>query len=468
MKLATVGPRLRFPGFPTTLRARLAVASGASILVAVALFTGVTIALVSHQLRGSLDAALRVRAQEVAQLAISAPAVLTDPGALESPVSGRQIAVEVLDGHGRIVARSQTLGARLLPQDALARGARLAGRTGYEDLELSGRRFRLYAAPIAEGLGGPAAGGAVLVASDTTDIVDTIGHLGFALAVAGAVVALLAALTAGVLIRRGLRPLRRLASAAEEIERTADPARRLPGSRADARPAEEIAQLTGVLNRMLASLERSSASERRFLADASHELRTPVTTLLGNVDYAVRHGVDEELLSDLKRDALRLARLVDDLLVLEREGAGVANPAPVKLDRVVREVVAEADGTASVGRIESEGLDPVQVNGEEDALRRVVRNLIDNALVHGPDGGTVRVSLAWGDGGLVRLTVRDEGPGPDPAQHERLFERFWRGADTSGRPGSGLGLSIVAAIVERHGGRVTVEGSTFSVELPDG
>ncbi len=165
----------------------------------------------------------------------------------------------------------------------------------------------------------------MLVASDTTDIVDTINHLGFVLALTGAVVALLAALTAGVLTRRGLRPLRRLAGAAEEIERTGDPARRLPGGQLGARPAQEIAQLAGVLNRMLASLERSGASERRFLADASHELRTPVTTLLGNVDYAARHGVDDELLRDLQRDALRLARLVDDLLVLEREGAGTAS-----------------------------------------------------------------------------------------------------------------------------------------------
>jgi signal transduction histidine kinase len=461
VKSDTVGVLRRFPGFSSTLRTRLAVASGGSILIAVALFTGVTIALVSHQLHSSLDTALRQRAQEVAQLAVSAPAVLTDPGALETPVSGRQIAVEVLDGRGRIVARSLTLGARLLPQDALARSARLAGKTGYEDLALSGRRLRLYAAPIAQGLGGPAAGGAVLVASDTTDIVNTIHHLGFVLALTGAIVALLAALTAGVLTRRGLRPLRRLAGAAEEIERTGDPATRLPDG--VARPAEEIAQLTGVLNRMLASLERSSASERRFLADASHELRTPVTTLLGNVDYAARHGVDDELLSDLQRDALRLARLVDDLLVLEREGAGMSKPAPVQLEEIVREVVGEMDGAAR--RIEVAALESGRVSGDEDALRRVVGNLIDNALVHGPAGGIVHVELRV-DGERALLTVRDDGPGPDPAQHERLFERFWRETDAAGRPGSGLGLSIVAAIVQGHRGRVTVDGSAFTVELP--
>ena len=127
---------------------------------------------------------------------------------------------------------------------------------------------------------------------------------------------------------------------AEEIERTGDSARRLPPSGEDRGQADEIAQLTGVLNRMLASLERSRASERRFLADASHELRTPVTTLLGNVEYAARHGADEEVLEDLRRDAARLASLVDGLLALERVGAAAApEPAPVALDRVVADSV---------------------------------------------------------------------------------------------------------------------------------
>ena len=102
-----------------------------------------------------------------------------------------------------------------------------------------------------------------------------------------------------------------------EIERTADPSQRLP----EAAPVDEVGELTGVLNRMLASLEEARAGERRFLADASHELRTPVTALLGNVEYAIRHGADAEVLADLRHDAGRLARLVDSLLALERAGA---------------------------------------------------------------------------------------------------------------------------------------------------
>ena len=455
----------RFLAIRRSIRARLVLASGGSILVAVALFTTLTVVLVSNQLRSSLDTALRQRAEEVAQLAVSAPAVLTDPGALESPVSGRQIVVEVVDARGRIIARSLTLGARLLPQDALARGARVSGLAGFENVRIGGRRFRLYAAPIAQA-GGPAAGGAVIVASDTTDISKTIGHLGFILTLSGAAVALLAALAAAALTRRGLAPLGRLARAAEEIERTGDPARRLPttglapGGR---RSADEIAQLTGVLNRMLDSLERSRASERRFLADASHELRTPVTSLLGNVEYAARHGADAEVLDDLRRDAARLARLVDNLLALEREGGPEPEPRPVGLDELLAVTVREYEHAGS--RLRVTVLEPTRVLGDEEALRRMIGNLIDNALVHGPEGGPVEIALRHADGD-AQLSVSDAGPGPDPAQRERLFERFWRGSDAAGRAGSGLGLSIVAAIVERHGGSITVEGSQFTVQLP--
>ncbi len=442
---------------PSTLRARLVLASALATLAGVAVLTQLTVLIVEHQLRSSLDGALRQRAEDIAQLAVSAPAVLTDPGALETPVSGRQIAVEVLDAHGRILARSLTLGAQLLPEDATARAARVEGRTGFADTRLANRSFRLYAAPIAQA-GGPAAGGAVLVASDTTDIAQTSAHLALVLSLSGAAVALLATVAAAVVTRRGLRPLGRLTAAAEEIERTGDPARRLPTR--ERAPARELAQLAGVLNRMLASLERSQAGERRFLADASHELRTPVTALLGNVEYARRHGADPEVLADLERDADRLARLVDDLLVLERESASGEQLRPVALDRLAREEVGESGERVSLARC-----DGATVLGEPAALRRMLHNLIENALVHGPPDGRVEVSLTARDAAAI-LAVRDEGPGPDPAERERLFERFWRGEPAAGRPGSGLGLSIVAAIADRHGGKVGVEASTFTVTLP--
>jgi two-component system, OmpR family, sensor kinase len=444
---------------PQTLRVRLVLAAAGATLAALALFGVATVVVVRHELRGSLDSALRQRASQVAQLAVSAPAVLSSPGALESPVSGRQIVVEVLDAHGRIVARSLTLGARLLPQGRLAQTAISSGTTGFENVDLDGRLFRLYAAPIA--LSGPAGGGAVLVASDTTDIARTTDHLGFVVGLIGVGVALLAGLLAALLTRRGLLPLRRLADAAGEIERTADPSQRLPASGA----SDEIGQLTGVLNSMLASLEAARAGERRFLADASHELRTPVTTLLGNVEFAARHGADPEVLEELQRDARRLARLVDDLLVLERAGGSVDAGGPVDLSGVVSEVVRAHAGENVVRSAD----DAISVRGDRSELTRAVENLVENALVHGPAGGEVTVSVGRSnDSGraLALITVRDEGPGPDPGDYDRLFERFWRGPGSSARPGSGLGLSIVAAIAARHGGTVRVDGSAFTIELP--
>ncbi|MEA2212568.1 MAG: two-component system, OmpR family, sensor kinase [Solirubrobacteraceae bacterium] len=437
-----------------TLRARLAAATAASILAAVIVFAVVTVVVVGHELRGSLNTALRQRAQDVAQLAVSAPSVLQDPGALESPASGRQLAVEVIDARRRILARSLTLGARLLPQDALVRAAIDRGRTGFEDIRLDGRPWRMFVAPIAD-VGGAAAGGAVLVAANTSDIAHTLSNLGAVVAVSGIGVLLLAAIAAAMLTRRGLAPLRRLAVAAADIERTADPDQRLP----EAGTLDEIGQLTGVLNRMLASLQTAREGERRLLADASHELRTPVTALLGNVEYAARYGADPEVLADLRHDAGRLARLVDGLLALERAAATVPVGTPVALDELIRELAAGQE-RVSVGP-----LPPAEVTGDEEALRRAIGNLIENGLVHGPPGGTVRVSL-WVGAGVARVDVSDAGPGPDRDLHDRLFERFWRAPEASERPGSGLGLSIVAAIAERHRGRIEVTGSTFTVELP--
>jgi signal transduction histidine kinase len=434
-----------------SLRTRLVLVATGVIALAVALFATATVLIVGSQLHGSLDQALRQRAEQVGQLAVSAPALLTDPGALESRVGGREIAVEVIDARERIIARSQTLGALLLPEDALARAAVSQGRTGFEDLRVGGTPYRLFAAPIAQA-GGPAAGGAVLVASDTSDITHTVSHLALIIALSGAGAALLAALCAGMLTARGLRPLRRLAEGAAEIERTADPARRLPEHAA----GDEIGALTGVLNRMLASLDRARSSERRFLADASHELRTPVTALRGNVEYAIRHGANPEVLDDLRHDAQRLARLVDDLLVLERADAP-ADLTPVALDELAGAAARDQERVV-LGQVEA-----ARVRGDPEALARALANLIDNALVHGPAGGEVTVTLR-ADGERAQLAVADEGPGPSDPQ--RVFERFWRAPESAGRPGSGLGLSIVQAVVERHRGTVTVAGSAFTIELP--
>jgi two-component system sensor histidine kinase MprB len=441
---------------PSSLTARLTIAAVIAVVLTVAALGGSALWLVNHQLRSSLDDSLLGRATDVARLSVSAPAVLDAPGALEGPVAGRQLSVEVLDRHGRIVARSLALGAKLLPQDATVRAALRDGRRGFADVTLDGKPMRLLAAPVADA-GGLAAGGAVIVAARTDDIVRTTHRLGRLLALCALVAALLGAAAAALLTRRGLRPLQRLSAAAASIERTGDASARLP----EPATADEIGELGGTLNRMLGALDAARRRERRLLADASHELRTPLTSLTGNIEFVARHGLNPEVLEDLRHDAARLQRLVADLLLLEREGGAATPGEPVRLDEIVEEA------SRARPRVEVASNQAVTVLGERAALERALDNLLENAEVHGPLGGAITVALV-ADDGVARLSVRDEGPGLPPAEVDQAFDRFWRGPGATGRPGSGLGLAIVKATVERHNGRVDVDGSAISLVLPIG
>jgi signal transduction histidine kinase len=408
---------------PGSLTARLTIAAVIAVVLTVAALGGSALWLVNHQLRSSLDDSLLRRATDVARLSVSAPAVLDAPGALEGPVAGRQLSVEVLDRHGRIVARSLALGAKLLPQDATVLLALRDGRRGFADVMLDGKPMRLLAAPVADA-GGPAAGGAVIVAASTDDIARTTHRLGRLLALCA-------------------------------LERTGDASARLP----QPATAAEIGELGGTLNRMLGALDAAGRRERRLLADASHELRTPLTSLSGNVEFVARHGLNPEVLEDLRHDAARLQRLVADLLLLEREGGAATPSEPVRLDEIVD------DARRARPRVTVASNEPVTVVGERAALERALDNLLENAEVHGPLGGAITVALV-ADDGVARLSVRDEGSGLPPAEVGQAFDRFWRGPAAAGRPGSGLGLAIVKATVERHHGRVDVDGSAISLVLP--
>ena len=404
-----------------------------------------------------MDRDLRRRAVDVAQLAAVTPAILETRGALDLGSGGRQLWVEVRDSEDRIVARSDALRGRLLPGGAVLGRALRDGRPGYADDRLGEEPIRLYAAPLAA-TGGVAGGGTVLVASSMRDIEDIFARLREAIALAALAAARSAALLATVLTARGLRPLRRLAIGARAISEAPDAGRRLPA------PAtrDELGELADALNRMLDALDSAREAERRLLADASHELRTPVTSLRGNAAFARRHGADAELLADLEADAERLARLVDDLLALERE-AGAEPPGGGGRPRGGR----AGRGRLGQPRVAVTATAPLAVRGQAGALERALRNLVENACVHGPDGGDVRVALTR-RGGEAVLAVSDDGPGIPAAQAASAPRRFWRGpeATAGGRPGSGLGLAIVAATAARHGGRLEIDGATVALALP--
>jgi signal transduction histidine kinase len=199
---------------------------------------------------------------------------------------------------------------------------------------------------------------------------------------------------------------------------------------------------------MLASLQRAREAEQRFVGDASHELRTPLTALRGNAAYVARHGADPAVLKDIEAGAERLSELLDDLLALAREDAAApAQGEPVRLSELAQgadEVVIEREVWAAV---------------ERPAFERAVENLVRNAREHG--NGRVTITVG-GENGDAFIRVEDEGPGPE--RTDAIFERFVRGDSARGE-GSGLGLAIVKAIAERHGGRVEVDGSRFTLSV---
>lgn len=434
-----------------SIRSRVVIAAALSILLAVvSLGIAVDFVVESH-LRHSLDSSLRRRAVAVAQLSASAPALLTVPGALESPLGGTEASVEVVDGRGRLVARSLGLGGRVLPAAALAKRVIATGMPVFGNATQPGDGIRLYVAPLAE-LRGRASGGAVVVAATTGDLEDTLRALraGVVLSALGA--AALGAAAVALLLAGALRPLKRLATSAAEIERTADPGHRLPETAVD----DEVGRLATTLNAMLGSLERAREAQQRFVADASHELRTPLTALQGNISYLARHGATPELVADLKENTDRLVQLADDLITVSREEAAAAPAEDLALDQLVGRLVKDDPQVVLVAR-------PSRVRGDRAALERAISNLVQNARLHGPAGGTISVSVRPWDG-LALVTVCDEGPGLDPADRERAFERFWRGDHA--RFGSGLGLAIVRATAERHGGRAFIDGACVSIELP--
>jgi signal transduction histidine kinase len=289
------------------------------------------------------------------------------------------------------------------------------------------------------------------------------------------------ALLAGLMVaRRAMTPIAELTATARKIEQTGDPGERIPTVEAD----DEVAELARTLDGMLHALDTSRAEtedalrrQREFVADASHELRTPLTSVLANLELLAEslQGEQEEAANSALRSSRRMRRLVADLLLLARHDAARQAPhTPTDLGQVLVEAAAEL-GVISDDHQVSIDAGTAIVDGARDELHRLTLNLMENAIRHTPPGTHVHASVECVDG-VVRLTVSDDGPGVPPELKERVFERFVRGAGDRGGS-SGLGLSIVHAVAQSHGGTVTIDsptmngavqarGTRFSVMLP--
>ena len=284
------------------------------------------------------------------------------------------------------------------------------------------------------------------------------------------------ALLAGVMIaRRAMTPIAELTSTAAEIARTRDPSRGVPQSKADDEVAELAHTLEGMLHELDSAREETEsmlARQRRFVADASHELRTPLTSVLANLELLADSldGDHGEAARSALRSSQRMRRLVADLLLLARTDVGrVVQREPRDLAQIVVEAAGEL-GPVSADHDIVLDVHPAIVEAARDELHRLAINLLENALRHTPPGTSIRVWTGITEG-QVTLIVEDDGPGVPGALVPTIFERFVRGAGDRG--GSfGLGLAIVRAVAESHGGSVALEsagegkGARFVVRLP--
>jgi heavy metal sensor kinase len=315
-------------------------------------------------------------------------------------------------------------------------------------------------------------GSFLVVGMDVEDRREPVTRLTVLVVVGGPIVLLALSALGWMLARAALRPVEDLRSEAAAIS-TSEPARRLPV------PAtgDELQRLAETLNGMLDQLHEALDSERRFVDEASHELRTPLGVLKAEVDLALKEprsrGELEAALRSIAQETERLRRLAQDLLVLARSDRGrlPVHRTDVDVSSIIERVAAEFDDRAGAEgvRLRVSG-STVRARVDADRLRQAVENLVDNALRHAGRGGRVEVRAEL-DGGRLRVVVSDSGPGFSQALLDRVFEPFAReDADREG-DGAGLGLAIVRAVAEAHGGSATARnleggGAAVSFELP--
>jgi len=428
-----------------SLRVRITLV--ATSVVAVALVGGA--ALFGFVLRASLLDSVVASAEAYAG---SVAGALEVPGAGDPPDDDDRF-YQVQDGAGRVVLLSENAeGWGAVPEDDYDEN-----RTVFVD----GDEFVLASEEAGDG--------EVVVAQSIDEVTETLGTVTSLLAVAVPLVVLLVAGTTWIVVGRALRPVERMRREVDDVT-----ASRLDRRLAEPGTADEIGRLAVTLNSMLDRLDAAQTAQRRFISDASHELRSPLASLRQFAEVAQAHPdrVDAGELSDAILDeGARLERLVDGMLTLARsdEHGLVAAPRPVDLDDLVLAEVRRLRASTDV-RIDASAVGAARIDGDAALVAGLVRNLVDNAARHA--AGAIAVELSEASGAVV-FAVDDDGDGVAAENRERIFDRFVRLDDARGREsgGAGLGLSIVREIAAAHGGTVravpsTLGGARFEVRLP--
>jgi two-component system sensor histidine kinase MprB len=447
------------------LRRRVGIAAGAAVGIAVLIMAIVSYWVVQNKLVGQVDDSLKAQA--------AATRDLHSLGGLpELPASagGPAPYVQIVLGVGRVVPIRGNL---TLPEDAHTRSV-ASGHAGeyLSDVHLGGAHLRELTFPVTlVGVFGQTQPAAVQLARPLNSVDSVLSHLRLILVLLCLGGVALAAALGRLAARRVLAPLADVAQTASYIGETDDLSRRIT-VRAD----DEVGELATRFNTMLDHLETSRAAldesvraQRQLVADASHELRTPITSLRTNIEVLLQGGDLSErdrrrLLTDVVEQSEELTALVSDLIELARGDEPVVGAEEVRLDRVVEESVARARRHSPGLRFDLRA-QTVVVEGIASRLGRAINNLLDNAARHSPPGGTVEIDV---DSEGVR--VRDHGTGIDEADLPHVFDRFFRGANVRGQQGSGLGLAIVRQVTEQHGGSVSAAnapdgGAVFTLRL---
>ncbi len=428
----------------------------ASLAVAVALTAGAVAVseLQTRTLTRNVDDALRVRADDVGALLAdgSLPAVLSER-------RGDEAFVQVLDARGRVVAASVNIAGEppLVAGFAPPAGPELRI---FEELALDDDPFRVIAQP--------AGGGTIYVAASLDPVFESRDALNGILLLAVPLLVLLVGALTWLVVGRALSPVEAIRREVSTIGGD-DLHRRVP----EPAPHDEVGRLARTMNEMLDRLEESQRRQQQFVADASHELRSPLTGIRAQLEVDLAHPEDARPVETERvvlEEAIRLQDLVEGLLELARADAGETAPMePVDLDDVVLAEIERVRGRDAVA-IDARGVSGAQLIGNREQLTRAVRNVLENAARHA--FARIAVSLVE-EAGTVVLAVTDAGPGVPVEERERIFERFTRLEASRARRsgGAGLGLAIAREIVTRHGGSVAVDaahspGARFVLRFP--
>lgn len=481
-------PRRRLGGLRdwwagTTLASRLVGIVTVLLAVGLVLAGAISAALLAGTLVGQVDNKLRAESKELAQSTVNA--LRGGFGGSMTP-SDYYVRVEVgtVDDANISPSAAARYGTPIIPDLTIAQLESDKGEPFTVGSTRPGSSWRAVAYPLYTG---DIPAGSIVVALPLGDIERTVRHMSLVLLLSGLGILLLGAAAGTWAVRRSLRPLREIETTAAAIA-AGDLSQRIPA----AAEHTEVGRLSAALNGMLAQIEKafgaqtaSEARMRRFVADASHELRTPLATIRGYGElYRMGALTTTDQVDDTMRrveqSATRMGTLVEDLLALARLDEGrPMSTGPVDLTVLAADAVSDlhaldpSRATRLVPLVEGAPSGPCVVVGEESRLRQVLANLVGNAVQHTPPGTPVEIAVGHLPTGEGAIEVRDHGPGIDPEHAARVFERFYRVDASRGRDsgGAGLGMAIVAAIVDAHDGSVRLAqtpggGTTVQIALP--